>query len=134
MGEDGVMRSFGPSPERIVIDAVGFNPAQIKRTLDQLQPWSHETEDKFRGVDGRIIVDHEALYETPDEYRPPRYTAEELEAVKAQIEEINRTMMEQYEKEKQEGVDLDAKYACGRAQADFDLSPRLKKDGGANTR
>ncbi len=126
MGDDGVMRSFGGPPERIVIDAVGFSPAQIKRMLD-LHPWSQETEDLFRGVDGRKVVDHEALYNPPDSYRPPKYTAEEFEEAKKKTAEHNRKIREKIEKERAEGVDVDAKYACTKQQADYDLSPKEEK-------
>jgi hypothetical protein len=125
MGDDGVMRSFGGPPERIVIDAVGLSPAQIKHMLD-LFPWSQEQEDLFRGVDGRK-VDYEALYNPPDSYRPPKWTAEELVVVRKEMEEKNKKLREQIEKERAEGVDVDAKYACTRKQADYDLSPKAEK-------
>ncbi|KAN0089046.1 hypothetical protein V8E51_019306 [Hyaloscypha variabilis] len=126
LGDDGVMRSYGGSPERIVLDAVGFSPANIKSMLDR-QPWSQECEDTFRGVDGRKVVDHEALYNPPDSYRPPKYTAEEFEIAKKECEEYNRKLFERIEKERAEGVDVDAKYACNRKQADYDLSPKDEK-------
>ncbi|KAH9206189.1 hypothetical protein DL95DRAFT_469829 [Leptodontidium sp. 2 PMI_412] len=66
MSPDGIMRSFGPPPKRIVVDAIGLSPAQIEQTMD-MQPWHQETEDKFRGVDGRKVVDHEVLFNPPDE-------------------------------------------------------------------
>jgi hypothetical protein len=123
---DGVMRSFGGPPERIVIDAVGLSPAQIKQRLD-LFPWSQEKEDLFRGVDGRKVVDHEALYNPPDSYRPPKWTAEELVVVKKEIKEKNSKLREQMEKERAEGVDVDAKYFYTKKQADYDLSPKTEK-------
>ncbi|KAE9364952.1 hypothetical protein N431DRAFT_549339 [Stipitochalara longipes BDJ] len=125
MGDDGVMRSFGGPPERVVLDAVGFSPAQIKEMLD-IYPWSQETEDIYRGIDGRKVVDHEALYNPPDSFRPPKYTAEEFEIAKKECDEHNRKLKEKIEKEKAEGVDVEAKYACNRKQADYDLSPKNK--------
>ncbi|PMD57883.1 uncharacterized protein K444DRAFT_631612 [Hyaloscypha bicolor E] len=126
MGDDGVMRSFGGPPERVVFDAVGFSPAQIKAMLD-LQPWSQEIEDLYRGVDGRKVVDHEALYNPPDSYRPPKWTAEEFAEKKKETAKRNKELMERIEKEREEGVDVDAKYACSREQADYDLSPKGDK-------
>jgi hypothetical protein len=126
LGEDGVMRSFGGPPERVVFDAVGLSPAQIKQRLD-MRPWSQEIEDKFRGVDGRKVVDHSALFNPPDYLRPPRYTKEEFEAKKLEAAESNRKMREKIEKEREEGVDVGAKYACTRVQADYDLTPKENK-------
>jgi len=126
MGDDGVMRSFSGPPERVVLDAVGFSPAQIKATLD-LSPWSQEIEDLYRGVDGRKVVDHEALYNPPDSYRPPKWTAEEFEERKKETARKNQEIKERIERERQEGVDVDAKYACTRKQADYDLSSKEEK-------
>ncbi len=88
-----------------------------------LSPWSQEPEDLFRGVDGRKVVDHEALYNPSDSYRPPKWTAEELVMVKMQMEENNRKLRDKVEKERADGEDVNAKYACTRKQADYDLSP-----------
>lgn len=123
MSPDGIMRSLGPPPKRIVVDAIDLSPAQIEQTLD-MQPWSQEIEDKFRGVDGRKVVDHEVLFNPPDEYRPPKWSKEEFEEKQRETVEANRKMMEGIEGKKEESVDVDAKYACGRSQADHDLSPK----------
>ena len=126
LGEDGVVRTFGGPPERVVFDAVGLSPAQIKQMLD-MQPWSQEIQDTFRGVDGRKVVDHDALFNPPDYLRPPRFTKEEFEAKCRETEEYNRTMRENIEKEREEGVDVATKYACRRVQADYDLTPKESK-------
>jgi hypothetical protein len=123
MGDDGVMRSFGGSPQRVVLDAAGFSPAQIKEMLDR-HPWSRKIKDLYRGVDGRKVVDYEALYNPPDSYRPPKWTVEEFAEKKKETARLTREMMERIEKEREEGVDVDAKYACKRKRADYDLSPK----------
>ncbi len=126
LGDDGVMRSFGGPPERVVLDAVGFSPTQIKQMLDT-QPWPQEVEDLYRGVDGRKVFDHEALYNPPDSFRPPKWTAEEFAEKRKEVARYNKELMEKIEKEREEGVDVDAKYACKRKRADYDLSVREQK-------
>ena len=37
--------------------------------------------------------------------------------------------MERMQKEREEGVDVDAKYGCSRKQADYDLIPKRNKSG-----
>lgn len=47
-----------------------------------------------------------------------------------EIERLNRELFEGIEKEREMGVDVEAKYACGRTRSNFDLSPRGEsKDG-----
>jgi len=128
MDDDCVMRSFGGPPERVVLDAVGFSPAQIKAMLD-MQPWSQEIEDLYRGVDGRKVVDHEALYNPPDSYRTRMWTAEEFAEKKKEMARRNKELMERMQKEREEGVDVDAKYGCSRKQADYDSIPKRDKSG-----
>jgi hypothetical protein len=41
-----------------------------------------------------------------------------------EIERLNRELFEGIEREREMGVDVEAKYACGRKRGDFDLSPR----------
>ena len=118
MDDDGVMRSSGGPPERVVLDAVGFSPAQIKAMLDT-QPWPREIEDLYRVVDGRKVVDHEALYNSPDSYRTRMWTAEEFAEQKKEMVRRNKELMERMQREREEGVDVDAKYACSRKQADL---------------
>ncbi|KAE9367464.1 hypothetical protein N431DRAFT_470897 [Stipitochalara longipes BDJ] len=123
LGDDGVMRCFGAYPEFPLYDAVGFSPAQIKWILD-LSPFSQEAEDKFRGVDGRTVTGHEALFNPPASLRPPVITEEEAKEIMKETERKNREMKERIERERGEGVDVDAKYACGRLQSDHDLRPK----------
>jgi len=113
MGDDGVMRSFGRPPERLVLDAVGLSPEQIKAMLDT-QPWSQEIENLYRGVNGRKVVDYEALYNPPDSYRPPMWTADEFVEKMKEIARRNKELIERIEKEREGRVDVDEKYACSR--------------------
>lgn len=61
IGKDGVYRVIhylpGP-PDQIsnyeIYDAKPMSPEMIKAWLDR-QPWKQETEDKYRGADGRTI-------------------------------------------------------------------------------
>lgn len=123
-GSDGVLRSFDGPYKHNVIDAIGLSPAQIKELLDA-QEWSQETEDRYRGVDGRRVTDRKALFECPEDSKPREHTEESLKIAMEETKEKNRKLMEQIEKERSEGVDVDAKYACGRAVSDYDLSPRV---------
>lgn len=52
VGRDGVFRSF--DGQRNVVDAIALSPQQIKKMLDRM-PWDQETEEKFRGIDGRAV-------------------------------------------------------------------------------
>ncbi|MAD87975.1 MAG: hypothetical protein CL912_33860 [Deltaproteobacteria bacterium] len=126
LGSDGVLRSFDGPYKHNVIDAIGLSPTQIKELLDSGQ-WSQETEDKFRGVDGRNVTDPKALFECPEDSKPEEHTEESLKIAQAETQEKNRKLMEQIAKEEKEGVDIAAKYACGKAISDFDLSPRVAK-------
>jgi DNA-binding transcriptional MerR regulator len=126
LGSDGVLRSFDGPYKHNVIDAIGLSPAQIKELLDSRE-WSQEIEDRFRGVDGRKVTDPKALFECPEDSKPQEHTEESLKIAQAEVEEKNRKLMEQIAKEEREGVDVAAKYACGRAVSDFDLSPKVAK-------
>ncbi|KAH6673603.1 hypothetical protein B0J14DRAFT_591134 [Halenospora varia] len=123
LGSAGVMRSFGPHPDFLVLDAVAFSPNQIKQILD-FSPWSQEAEDRFRGIDGRNITDHRALFEPTESNRPKKRTDEELEKLNKEIEEINRKTAERIAQEEADGVDVAEKYACGKIRSDHDLRPK----------
>lgn len=120
LGSDGVLRSFDGPYKHNVIDAIGLSPRQIKELLD-IREWSQEIEDKFRGVDGRKVMD---LFECPEDSRPKEHTEESLKAAHAESEEKNRKLREQIAKEESEGVNVGEKYACTRAVSNYDLSPR----------
>jgi hypothetical protein len=113
-----------------VIDAIGLSPSQIKTFLDTSEPWSQEREAQLRGVDGRKVITHEALFTPPEDSKPQDYTEEGLKRRAEEIERLNRELFEGIEREREMGVDVDAKYACGGTRSDFDLSPRGEsKDG-----
>lgn len=84
----------------------------------------HKKKDSFRGVDGRRVVDYQALYNPPDDFRPPKYTEEDRKRVKLKVAEINRKLLEKVEQEKRVGVNTAEKYACDRVTSDYDLTPR----------
>ena len=90
---------FRCTPRRCLLRCRRLEPAQIKQILDT-HPWSQEVEDKFRGVDGRKVVDHDALFDPPDHLRPPRHTKEEYERKRRQIEEHNNKLRDEIEKER----------------------------------
>ena len=119
LGGDGVLRSFDGPYERNVIDAAGLSPYQIKQLLDT-RPWSQEQEDKFRGVDGRKVVDYNALFHPPDEFRARKHTKESLMKAREEIKEKNERLREEIKKKEQEGVNV----ACNRVVSNYDLSPR----------
>lgn len=74
-----------------------------------------ETDDKFRGVDGRKVVDHQALFHPPDDLRPPKLTEEETRKAQLEVEEYNRKIMEKIAQEEREGFNVVEKYACRRS-------------------
>ncbi|KAH8762893.1 hypothetical protein F5882DRAFT_522700 [Hyaloscypha sp. PMI_1271] len=124
LGSDGVLRSFSGPLERHVVDAIGFSPSQIKNFLDTTEPWSQEREDQLRGVDGRKVTTRDALFTPPEDSKPQVYTEESLKKRMEEIERLNKELFEGIEREREIGVDVAAKYACGRKRSDFDLSPR----------
>jgi len=71
-------------------------------------------------------MDYEAFYNSPNSYRPPKYT-EEFETAKKQVKEQNRMWMERTEKEKPEGFDAVANYACSRNKTDYDMGAKDEK-------
>lgn len=73
---------------------------------------------------GRTVVEHDRLWNPPYEDRPPRCTEEDKVRVKKEVDEANRKTRERIEQEERDGVDVKAKYACGRKNNDYDLSPR----------
>ncbi|KAF7955707.1 hypothetical protein EAE96_004632 [Botrytis aclada] len=124
LGSDGILRSFSGPYKHDVIDGIGLSPRQIKELLD-LKPWSQEKEDRFRGVDGRIVAtDRRRIFEPKGEDRKEDDTEESLERKRVWAEGKNRELRERMERERREGVDVEAKYACTRAVSDYDLSPR----------
>lgn len=74
LGSDGVVRSFTDDSQ--VVDAVGLPPRLIKAFLD-LQEWSAENEQVFRGVDGTNVsreqmfnpAEKDRALPVPEEYR-----------------------------------------------------------------
>jgi DNA-binding transcriptional MerR regulator len=126
LGKDGVMRTFGAHPEYAVFGAVGLSPAQIKQRLDMC-PGSQEIEDRFHRVDGRKVVDHDALFNPPDYLRPMRYTEEEYKAKRREVREHNRELQEKIRQESAEGVDAELEHACISVRADYDLTPEENK-------
>ena len=83
LGSDGVFRSFAGS--RVVIDAVPFSSGLIKALLDRL-PFDQETEDRFRGVDGRHVP-RDQWYRPATNDVPAPLTKEEEEEGKRLIGE-----------------------------------------------
>jgi len=121
--DDGVMRFFTGPSTRDVLDAVPLSPTQIKQYLD-LGPWTQEQEDRFRGVDGRKVVDHQALFHPPDALRPEKMTEDEVRIQSEKVKENNRKVVERWEREKSEGVDINYGGSCARVISDHNLDPK----------
>ncbi len=111
---DGVLRSFDGPYKHNVIEAIGLSPIQIKELLD-IQPWSKEIEDRFRGVDGRKVKDIQALFEPPLDSKLTKHTEESLAELKAEGTDGEGWAG---------GVNITEKYACSRAVSNYDLSSR----------
>lgn len=89
-----------------------------------MRPFSQEIEDAYRDVDGRKVVDHDALFHPEEKYRLKIHTEESLKEETAWVVMKNKERMENYRKDEEAGVDVAAKYACTRKVSDYDLSPR----------
>ncbi|TGO44096.1 hypothetical protein BCON_0605g00010 [Botryotinia convoluta] len=114
VGHDGVCRSF--DGDRNVVDAIGLSPRQIKELLDRTE-WTQEIEDRFRGIDGRNVTDHKALFDPEDDLRPRKFTEDD----KLKIKKHNEELQERIEQEKRDGVNVAEKYACGKQKSDYNL-------------
>lgn len=107
LGADGVWRNW--DAERIVIDARGLSPLQIKECLDR-RAFDQSVEDMFRGIDGRS-VDKEQMINPDPSLVPVKRSPEEREQRKAEVAEFSRKLREA-------GVQKDS---CTGKIADYNL-------------
>jgi hypothetical protein len=107
LGDDGVLRVYHSTTYEI-IDALRLSPGQIKDWLDR-GPFDQAKEDKFRGVDGRSVLDKDML-NPPEGIRLKRPTEEQLQELRRKMEEMNR-----------EGVKRVG--TCGMRQSNYNLDP-----------
>lgn len=71
------------------------------------------------------MTSHEELFNPKDKTsRPPKPSEEEKEKLIAKVEEMNRKTREDIEQERRDGIDVDAKYACGRNRSDYNLESK----------
>lgn len=116
------MRSFSGPFTRNVIDVMPLSTSQIKDYLDR-RPFSQEEEDRFRGVDGPKVVDHEALYNPPMEWRPPLYKSQEaFEVARQEVRRKNEVLRAERERAEKNG---EAVLSCMMKISDYDLCPRV---------
>lgn len=104
LGGVGEMRSF--DNDRNIIDAVDMFPSQIKELLDT-RPWTQGKENKFCRIDRRKVIDYQALFCPPDEFRPPKRTKQEIEKLRRDYDEYNRKLLVRIAQEEREGVDVE---------------------------
>jgi hypothetical protein len=97
-----------------VYDGLPMSPDLIKAYLDR-KPWNQETEDRFRGVDGRRVPQEQWLKPLPG-ILPSLGSENEREGRKK--EEKLRLEERTSRGEMCEGA------VCGSVQSDFDLRPR----------
>jgi len=97
-----------------VYDGLPMSPDLIKAYLDR-KPWKQETEDRFRGVDGRRVPQKQWLQPLPG-ILPSLGSKNEREARKTE-ERI------QLEKKTARGEMYEGA-VCGSVQSDYDLRPR----------
>jgi hypothetical protein len=64
------------------------------------------------------------MFDPEDESLRPPERSEEKERIRKEVEGYNRKLFERIEQERRDGVDVDAKYACGRKQSDYNLDPK----------
>ncbi|KAF1828858.1 hypothetical protein BDW02DRAFT_613931 [Decorospora gaudefroyi] len=127
LGSDGVWRVLHwlpTPPDRPtgveVYDAKPMSPEMIKLYLDRL-PWRQEVEDRFRGVDGRLVPQEQWIHPPPGIIPPMGTKNERLEEMRKSREE--RMQLEQ----KVERGEISKKAlgpACNGVQSDYDLRPR----------
>jgi hypothetical protein len=87
LGADGVVRMWHFDAWE-VIDGVGLSPAQIKEWLER-RPFDQAKEDKFRGVDGRV-VSKEDIFSPSQEIIPERPSKEFVAKHYQEVEERKR--------------------------------------------
>ncbi|KAL4742972.1 hypothetical protein BDV11DRAFT_166640 [Aspergillus similis] len=94
VGSDGVVRTL--TADRDVLSAVALPPRLLKALLD-IFPYSRETEDKFRGVDG-TLVPREQWFHPDKSLLPPPLTAEKKEEGR-KFREEHKEVLERRHKE-----------------------------------
>ncbi|KAJ4369924.1 hypothetical protein N0V83_005688 [Neocucurbitaria cava] len=127
LGKDGVLRNlcFLPTPPDqptgiTVYDAKPMSPELIKAYLDR-QPWSQATEDRFRGVDGRLVAQEHWLQPPPGVVLS-RGSQNERDEEKRRWAEERKLLEEKIERGEVSAED--AGPACGGVQSNYDLRPR----------
>ncbi|KAI4952516.1 hypothetical protein J4E91_002988 [Alternaria rosae] len=126
IGTDGVYRVIhylpGP-PDQIsdyeIYDAKPMSPEMIKAWLDT-RPWKQETEDKYRGADGRTVPQEQWWNPPPGTLFPMRSKNERDEEMRVYREE--RKAKE--EKIARGEIEAEVPVACNSIKSDYDLSPR----------
>jgi hypothetical protein len=109
---DGAWRNFDRN--RQVVDARGLSPAQIKDWLDR-GPFDKSTETTFRGVDGRIVSQHD-LFQPDESVLPKEKSAEQISKTRELIEKQQKEF-----RETQKSGIIDDKAFCVRKQSDYNL-------------
>ena len=101
LGGDGVFRSF--TEPREVIDALPFSPNLIKALLDRM-PFEQETENAFRGVDGRNMPQEQWCCPAKSDVPDPLMKEEEEEAKKLiEVKGVERWQEKEEERRNSEG-------------------------------
>jgi hypothetical protein len=118
---DGVFRilTWQPTPPDLptgiaMYDGLPMSPDLIKAYLDR-KPWNQETEDRFRGVDGRTVPQEQWLRPLPG-VLPCLGSENEREKRK----EDERIQLE----ERSARGEMCEGPVCGSVQSDYDLRPR----------
>ena len=118
---DGVFRilTWLPTPPGLptgiaVYDGLPMSPDLIKAYLDR-KPWNQETEDRFRGVDGRKIPQEQWLQPLPGV----------LPSLGSKTEREEKRMGERMQLEERIARgEMGEEVACGSVQSNYDLQPR----------
>ncbi|KAI4962312.1 hypothetical protein J4E86_001344 [Alternaria arbusti] len=126
IGTDGVYREIhylpGP-PDQIsdyeIYDAAPMTPEMIKAWLDT-KPWKQETEDKYRGADGRTVPQEQW-------WNPPPGIIFPMKSKNTRDEEMRVYREERKAKEEKIArgeIEAEVPVACNSIKSDYDLSPR----------
>ncbi|KAH7078124.1 hypothetical protein BKA63DRAFT_532504 [Paraphoma chrysanthemicola] len=123
---DGVWRiiHYLPTPpdqptDYEIYDAKPMSPEMIKAFLDT-RPWSQETEDRFRGVDGRNVPLEQWLNPPPGIIHPMRSQNERDEDMRKYREERAQLELKIARGE----ISPEEPVSCTSIKSNYDLRPR----------
>ncbi|TVY83489.1 hypothetical protein LSUE1_G002707 [Lachnellula suecica] len=120
IGADGILRLL--TADRDVVVAIALSPRLLKAALDRM-PFSQETEDKYRGVDGTKVPKEQWFH--PDKIILPEPLSEKSKVESRKRLEENMQLIEERFKK----IDDGTFEGCGViVRSNYNLGPKTSGD------